>query len=293
MEEYYGDYFDLDEILACEQKVKSRFEVAAWRLSYLDASGMTGTVERNRHEVESESEEDGDDDNGEDESSGSEANQSPDVMKSKLKITRMYNANASPSSSRYTQETNQTQSQQHHLSVEQEIPDIPMGASLEIPFWLASSLANRGYVSVTPSRSYSPRLLSELRSDARSVQLQVQNPYFYEFGRRLAALLQDEILAEALLSAYGSRCWYIVDTASNSNAKDKHSYLLRTMDALEARLFFMTLRCTRASIKWEDRTAHQIPTGIITRRNSVRILGSKRQLAPAVISSTAKRTAIL
>lgn len=166
--------------------------------------------------------------------------------------------------------------------------DIPAGARVAIPFWLAESLAERRIVSVAVPKCYTGNMRASLRADPTSVDLQVACPRYFTLGVQVARLLRAPALVPMLITARATRAWRIVDEGANDML-----HMLRKLDNCERALFF----CARASAlsreQWVERRLTKLKAArTITDDDkplSRALTRAKRSLASTDITSIAPR----
>ena len=59
---------------------------------------------------------------------------------------------------------------------------------IDMPFWMAQSLAKRGLVSVQTPRAYSQTFLANIHAHPQVVNLNRQSPYYYRLGAKLSKM---------------------------------------------------------------------------------------------------------
>ncbi|XP_020215654.1 DNA replication complex GINS protein PSF3 [Cajanus cajan] len=86
-----------------------------------------------------------------------------------------------------------------------EIDFIETGSKVELPFWLAHELKLRQAVSVNVPSCFNEKTRSEIQADSAGVDLRSRCPFFYEFGCKIAPIVDDRKIGILLLSAFKSR----------------------------------------------------------------------------------------
>ncbi|KAA8491849.1 DNA replication complex GINS protein psf3 [Porphyridium purpureum] len=284
---WYEDYYDLERLALAEQPVKVQFEVAASKLGYLDPSGLAHLTSEKGNTVLSEEEDSDFEDSDEAESSDNEdayrsdhsldapndADGKSPVSRSKFHIP----GEPRPSQRRSnTQQRRRRDVEKHHA----HIPDLPKGASIEVPFWMGSTLARRGFASAQTPAIFGERVRNELTADPRAGKLAPWNGHFFLLGHAVASLEGDRMLQAVLIQAYSARSWNLVDAANNNlSGGGAHTHLVKTMDSLEATVYLCSLRNARAFQQWQERSAQTIRMS----RLAARVAGSKRVRADRLL----------
>ncbi|KAI4306824.1 hypothetical protein L6164_030069 [Bauhinia variegata] len=82
---------------------------------------------------------------------------------------------------------------------------VEAGSKVEIPFWLAHELQLRQAVSINVPPCFNQKTRLEIQADSACVDLRSRCPFFYEFGCKIAPLVNDRTIGFLLLSAFKSR----------------------------------------------------------------------------------------
>ncbi|KAK4524874.1 hypothetical protein GAYE_SCF06G2776 [Galdieria yellowstonensis] len=82
---------------------------------------------------------------------------------------------------------------------------LPAGTRVELPFWLAETLAVRNFVNLQMPHSYGSRTRKDIIADATFVSLKSKASFYYRYGNQLAQCLGDHDLRERLLYAFANR----------------------------------------------------------------------------------------
>ncbi|KAL7420050.1 DNA replication protein [Cryptotrichosporon argae] len=104
-------------------------------------------------------------------------------------------------------------------------PDLPAGAKVELPLWLAQTLFHNGLVTFTLPTPYSARVKAALRASAPALRLSSlvgANGWWYRFGRRIADLHEEERDAQLamLREAFSNRLPPLQDLAAHHASSD-------------------------------------------------------------------------
>ncbi|KAG5177454.1 hypothetical protein JKP88DRAFT_261455 [Tribonema minus] len=139
------------------------------------------------------------------------------------------------------------------LDPSQENEDLPKGANVELPLWLARSLAPRGAVQVRQPRHYGELFRERLGAGAGAVDLRDASPHYYQVGGMLARLTNDTSLERLLLDTFvGERFARLLDTALNSAGADIAAFT-RALPASERRLFDAGFGARGEYARWKSR----------------------------------------
>mmetsp|Transcript_5182 Transcript_5182/g.10542 ORF Transcript_5182/g.10542 Transcript_5182/m.10542 type:complete len:345 (-) Transcript_5182:2002-3036(-) len=237
-------YFDLNDVLADEERVMVRFTVAAQGLRYLDPSagitfrGDEKVGEEDSEEGEGSSEDDNEDEDleadGEDGGGRVQEREREEKRKQpggqSLKDTGDEDDIAGSGSDSWGQGSSigrhakrRRSSQRSHQGNAGSMQSgtlkrdavLPQGSRVELPFWLAETLGARDFVTIELPRCFGVRVRHELQADATNVNLFQKNPYFFQLGKNLCRLVVDDTLPSTLSTAFAVRAWKSVDRAFN------------------------------------------------------------------------------
>jgi len=129
--------------------------------------------------------------------------------------------------------------------------NLPAGVDLELPLWVAQTMAKPGrrYVSVNVPKKYKEAYRSVLKADATVVDLNKMGPHFYQSGLHLSTLptpesehvaaILPEVLQKRLQSMLDSYTYTTaVQSADDATSAQKGTMMKEThMDALEHRVY--------------------------------------------------------
>eukprot|EP00188_Purpureofilum_apyrenoidigerum_P004759 Plantae.Rhodophyta-Purpureofilum_apyrenoidigerum.ctg56113.p1 GENE.Plantae.Rhodophyta-Purpureofilum_apyrenoidigerum.ctg56113~~Plantae.Rhodophyta-Purpureofilum_apyrenoidigerum.ctg56113.p1 ORF type:complete len:250 (-),score=36.31 Plantae.Rhodophyta-Purpureofilum_apyrenoidigerum.ctg56113:80-829(-) len=146
--------------------------------------------------------------------------------------------------------------------------DLPKGTKVEVPCWLAETLARRNYVSIHLPRFYSSTVRNDLRAGPNSVNLSDKCHFFFELGFRLSSLLVDDELQTVLRTAYAERCWRVADNAGWEGKTKGIMVAMRKLDNLERGLFLSVTDAINAYESWKERCAERIGSPKSKRKRS-------------------------
>ena len=133
--------------------------------------------------------------------------------------------------------------------------DVKAGTELELPLWLAETLAGRRMVTCSFPRCLSGPTREAMRADPTVVRLRDRSPYFYAVGLALARMgspAEAAQLPSLLCASLALRGSLILDTAHNSLGEDVSDFV-NSLTSLEQRLFFRGYRCAKALAGWRRR----------------------------------------
>mmetsp|Transcript_16475 Transcript_16475/g.67768 ORF Transcript_16475/g.67768 Transcript_16475/m.67768 type:complete len:240 (-) Transcript_16475:478-1197(-) len=136
--------------------------------------------------------------------------------------------------------------------------DLQMDAKVELPYWLAETLARRKFVMMQLPRHYNAKVRNDLRAGPVAVNLSDRSSYFFELGFRLSALLIDDELAEILRKGYAERCWRVVDSAGWEGKVKGLMVAMKKLDSRERHLYMLVTNLINAYGKWKERCAERI-----------------------------------
>ncbi len=105
--------------------------------------------------------------------------------------------------------------------------DLKAGSIIELPFWLASSLASRRYVLMELPRIFQPKNRNAIAADPTVVDFSEKCTYFYEIGMKMAALSHDESIADILRRCLNIRYQEIVKRTANRKQTDQNDFLAK------------------------------------------------------------------
>ncbi|TYZ54499.1 hypothetical protein PybrP1_010301 [[Pythium] brassicae (nom. inval.)] len=151
--------------------------------------------------------------------------------------------------------------------------DLPSGAVVELPLWLAEPLAARGDVTLELPHFLNARFRRLLKAGPAAVNLRDCSPFFYEIGRHLVPLVDDasarEIEEIMRLAFGGERYRDVLNNAMNSLDEDTTEFTRRLTEEEKA-LFQAGLRDASDFIQWKGRHAEVITASAVVQRSSKR-----------------------
>lgn len=133
------------------------------------------------------------------------------------------------------------------------------GTKLELPLWLASTLATCGllensdqsFVDLLEPDFISAKVLNAIRADPRSVDLHSFMGNYYAVVQKWVALFGDTQLAQTVINMFKERALEIDNYASNSNKLVNSTFLL-SLDEWEKKLFRETSDSKKDMKLWSN-----------------------------------------
>jgi len=143
-----------------------------------------------------------------------------------------------------------------------ESKDVPKGAKLDIPMFMAKVLSRRRLVTVELPKGYNDTYREILEADAQMVDLHRLGPHFYRFGKHLVDmdLKESEEVARSLSTTFHQRLHRLIDHSLNAS-KDTELELSRfqsTLDETEVSVFDIGQKYTHEFKKWEIRESEKL-----------------------------------
>ncbi|KAG6623372.1 DNA replication complex GINS protein psf3 [Phytophthora cinnamomi] len=149
-------------------------------------------------------------------------------------------------------------------------PDLAEKAVVELPLWLATTLARRGDVRVEPPRFLTKRFRRMLKAGPSSVNLREFSSYVLEVGRQLAPLVepaaQQEIDEVLRLCFGGERYRELLNNAMSSLDEDTTEFT-RKLTQDEKKLFDAGVRDAKDFLQWKGRNADAIAAAPVVERS--------------------------
>ncbi|KAJ1660020.1 DNA replication protein [Dispira simplex] len=97
--------------------------------------------------------------------------------------------------------------------------------TIELPLWMAESLAANDFVELQLPRPYGSRMQRILYASCRNVNFHALCPYFYKFGLKLSLALDEPQLNELLADVYRQRLELVLDAAQRSDAQNMVEFI--------------------------------------------------------------------
>jgi len=93
--------------------------------------------------------------------------------------------------------------------------DLSAGSRVELPFWLASTLAVREYVLLELPRVFQSAFRARIEADPTVIDLNSKSTYFYEFGMKISYLVKELFITDMLRVSLTSRYQEVVRRTGN------------------------------------------------------------------------------
>ncbi|KAK7390560.1 hypothetical protein VNO78_25869 [Psophocarpus tetragonolobus] len=132
--------------------------------------------------------------------------------------------------------------------------EIETGSKVELPFWLAHELQLRQAVSVNVASCFDQKTRQELHADSAAVDLRSRCPFFYEFGCKIAPILDDRTIGFLLLSAFKRRYKEILTKAHTVTfAAGSKFWTILTKEEINCEML-----CLYSSFVWSQFFHHEL-----------------------------------
>lgn len=89
-----------------------------------------------------------------------------------------------------------------HLDATNEDEDLPDGARVELPLWLAKSFSKNKMVELELPKHYGSKMRDAIMAGAAPINLKDFSHYYFDVGLELSRTLQDLDLQRALRAAF-------------------------------------------------------------------------------------------
>ena len=149
--------------------------------------------------------------------------------------------------------------------------DLPRGAVVELPLWLATTLARRGDVTLEPPPFLTKRFRRMLQAGPSSVNLRECSTYVLEVGSALMPCVnadEQREVDEILRLCFGGEryCAILNNATSSSSLTEDTTEFTRKLTRDEAKLFAAGSRDAAAFVQWKGRNAETVTApAVITR----------------------------
>ncbi len=144
-----------------------------------------------------------------------------------------------------------------HLDSSCADKDLPEGACVDLPLWLARSLHRRGKAVLTAPRCFNGAFRARLLADPKAINLRDKNAHFYELGLKLSPLLGDKAMADSLIKTFMPRYLELLDKSQSLRSEDVNAYT-STLTQLERGLFVDGYRSSSAFQRWRQRSSAKL-----------------------------------
>jgi GINS complex subunit 3 len=142
--------------------------------------------------------------------------------------------------------------------------DIEEESRIELPLWMAETLADHQYVVVQLPRNFSAKVREAMLANPENVRLRERSPYFYEAGLRLSSLSHMEeakSLPAAIQATLAIRVGDVLVKAQHSSERVEASKFLEPMTDLEQSIFWSGYHCLREYTAWRQRRRGELIQG--------------------------------
>ncbi|EGV64475.1 hypothetical protein PSN45_004784 [Yamadazyma tenuis] len=132
---------------------------------------------------------------------------------------------------------------------------IKKDTKVELPFWLAQSLAvapvsgDASIIMLLAPDALNNTVQNAIKSDPVSIDLHSIAPNFYILAERWCALFTDEELSETLKKLCKERAYEINNFASNTSKQINNNFIL-SLDEFEKKLYKRTMESNRNLRDW-------------------------------------------
>jgi len=137
--------------------------------------------------------------------------------------------------------------------------DLAKDAKLDLPLWLARTLARKQLAKLFLPKAYETKFRSDLTADATVVDLH-RFPYYYDVGRIMSTFQRDQGLFQELGQGFGARYRMILDKSLNMRAHEGSAEFSLSLTQTEVQLFNVGHSSTQEFEKWKNRNDSKIST---------------------------------
>ncbi|KAJ1922889.1 DNA replication protein [Tieghemiomyces parasiticus] len=127
---------------------------------------------------------------------------------------------------------------------------IPAQTKLELPYWLAEAMAANDLCELQMPKPFGSRMRRTLQASCYNVNFHSLCPYFYQFGLKLAAALDEPQLNELLADVYRQRLALILDAAQRADSQNMAEFVIQ-LDESERQVYKVAKRGTHAVREWQ------------------------------------------
>ncbi|RLN84047.1 hypothetical protein BBJ28_00008223 [Nothophytophthora sp. Chile5] len=148
--------------------------------------------------------------------------------------------------------------------------DLESGSVVELPLWLAETLATRGDVTVEVPHYLTKRFRRMLKAGPSSVNLREFSIYFYEVGRQLMPLVEQveqQEIDEIMRLAFGGERYRDLLNNSMSSLDEDTTEFTRKLTQGEKKLFEAGATGAKDFIQWKGRNAETITAAAVVERS--------------------------
>ncbi|TPX42841.1 hypothetical protein SeMB42_g04967 [Synchytrium endobioticum] len=128
--------------------------------------------------------------------------------------------------------------------------DLPPNTRVELPYWMAETLAIREWVEIDLPKYYQVKVRNDLKASPTVVNLYQLCPYFYEFGIRIVNLIVDDVLCKVLSETFTHRVQLIMNYTQATILRTDRSDFIQSLDETEKDLYRVGVESTGVMIRW-------------------------------------------
>jgi len=139
--------------------------------------------------------------------------------------------------------------------------DILRDTKVDLPLWLARTLAGKQLVKLTLPKCYEPRFRNSLNADPCVVDLH-RFQYYYDTGLKLASYLQDEDLKNLLERTFLARYKMILQKSLHMRDADVTEFTTQ-LTVVELKLFQAGYISSIEYESWKNRKGKKIATASV------------------------------
>jgi len=148
---------------------------------------------------------------------------------------------------------------------------IKVGSKLDFPAWLVKSIYNDKFkfASIEIPKWYKNFYHEILKADANVVDLRKMGPFYYEFGKMLASIVDPDVglsIAKILLWTFRNRFRRIMDLSSQTDHRDLYKSICK-LDITETEIYKAGQMDMTGFIKWQRREFCKLQPSIIITAN--------------------------
>ena len=135
--------------------------------------------------------------------------------------------------------------------------DLQQGKEIKLPLWLATSLSEKEYLSISPPVYLGKAYKDTMKADPTSVNIRERSTYLYEIGRMLCEFLNDSDLIHTLTTVFTERYKKVLDCASSTKMSETSGFAVK-LTALERSMFDSRQEYLHKYEVWKNRAASKI-----------------------------------
>jgi len=161
-----------------------------------------------------------------------------------------------------------------------DLPDVEVGAKLELPLWLARELHSESLVDVQAPKGFNRTYREILEADANCVDLHKLCPNYYRLGGHLARMALDESqdIATSLVDTFHQRYHRLVNysVSSAGDTVGECQAFIAQLDNDERRMFRAGKEAADQMKEWDNRSIEKVTANevVVNLRKRKHILNS-------------------